>query len=114
MRLRQAEQELAVKIRDVGFLPEGEIHSRSRGSTPYDMEHDENRYPFQRVFEAAELASMLKPDAVPALTQALADEDSAVRYWGALGFLMRGKTGVEAGLSASRHVLFQGRAPPTA
>ena len=31
-RLRKAQQDLAVKIRDVGFLPEGEIHSRSKGT----------------------------------------------------------------------------------
>ncbi len=65
-KLRRAQRELAVRVRDVGFLPEGEIHARSRGSTPYDMGHDENRYPLERVIETAELASMLRPDAVPA------------------------------------------------
>jgi arylsulfatase A-like enzyme len=95
-KLRKAQRDLAVRIRDVGFLPEGEIHSRSQGSTPYDMARKEGVYPFQRVFDMAELASSLKPDAVPALKQALKDEDSAVRYWAALGFLMREKAGVEA------------------
>jgi uncharacterized sulfatase len=95
-KLRQAQKDLAVKIRDVGFLPEGEIHSRSEGSTPYDMGRQDRLYPFQRIFDMAELASLLEPDAVPALRKGLRDDDSAVRYWAALGILMRGKKGVEA------------------
>lgn len=94
-RLQQAQREWAARIRDVGFLPEGEIHARSRGSTPYDMGHDEARYPFRRVFDTAELASMLQPEALPALAKALTGSDSAVRCWAARGMLMRGKPAVE-------------------
>jgi arylsulfatase A-like enzyme len=92
--LRKAHRDWEAKIRDVGFLPEGELHSRSRGSSPYDMGRDENAYPFRRVCETAELASMLAPTAMPALKKALNDDDSAVRYWAALGILMRGGEGV--------------------
>jgi arylsulfatase A-like enzyme len=95
-KFRKAQRDLAIEIRDVGFLPEGEIHSRSAGSSPYDMARDGKSYPFERVFETAELASMLKPEAVPELKKALKDEDSAVRYWAALGLLMRGESGVSA------------------
>jgi uncharacterized sulfatase len=95
-KLRTAQQNLALNIRDVGFLPEGEIHSRSEGSSPYDVGQDDGKYPFRRVFETAELASLLKPGAVPALRKAFQDDDSAVRYWAALGILMRGKQDVEA------------------
>lgn len=109
-RLRQAQQNLASKIRDLGFLPEGEIHSRSQGSTPYDMGQDDRQYPFQRVFEIAELASMLRPDALPALKQALTDQDNAVRYWAALGLLMRGPAGVGAATQELR-ALLRDRAP---
>lgn len=49
-----------------------------------------------RIVAAAELASGMKPDAVPELKKALADADSAVRYWAAMGLLMRGKPAVEA------------------
>ncbi|WP_406694918.1 sulfatase-like hydrolase/transferase [Singulisphaera sp. Ch08] len=94
--LRQAHWTWEAKIRDVGFLPEGELHSRSQGTSPYDMGRDEKQYPFRRVFETAELASMLAPSATPALKTALTDSDSAVRYWAALGFLMRGGEGVRA------------------
>lgn len=95
-RLRAAQRNLAAKTRDVGFLPEGELHSRSERSTPYDTGHDDQKYPMQRVFETAELASLLRPEALPALRQALRDADSAVRYWAAMGVLMRGRRGVES------------------
>ena len=98
-RLRKAQQELALKIRDVGFLPEGEIHARSQGSTPYQMGHDSRKYPVERIMAAAELASSLEPQAVAELKKALDDEDSAVRYWAAMGLLMRGNDGVAAAKS---------------
>ncbi|MGB9610762.1 MAG: HEAT repeat domain-containing protein, partial [Bryobacteraceae bacterium] len=40
--------------------------------------------------EAAQLASALDPRAAPQLARMLGDRDSGVRYWGALGLLMRG------------------------
>jgi len=88
-RLRKAQQDLALNIRDVGFLPEGEIHERSQGSTPYEMGHDETKYPMEKIFAAAELASSLKKGVLPELLKAMQDDDSAVRYWGAMGVLMR-------------------------
>ena len=104
-RLRVAQQELAANIRDVGFLPEGELLARSRGSSPYDFGHDDRQYPFARVFATAELASMLRPEALAALQRALTDPDSAVRYWAALGLLMRGKAGVDAAHADLRQAL---------
>jgi uncharacterized sulfatase len=95
-KLRHAQQDLAARVRDLGFLPEGELFSRSEGSSPYDMGHDDSKYPFRRIFDTAELASGLRPDAVPALRRAFHDGDSAVRYWAALGMLMRGPGGVDA------------------
>lgn len=93
-KLRAAQREHLFKIRDVCFLPEGGIHSRSQGSTPYELARDETRYPLKRIVAAAELASNLEPGALPELQKLLADSDSAVRYWAALGFLMRGQNAV--------------------
>jgi len=89
-RLRGAQQEWTQSIRDVGFLPEGEIHDRSKGSTPYEMGHDEKRYPMSRIMGTAELASGLDGGAAGELTKRLTDPDGAVRYWAAMGLLMRG------------------------
>jgi uncharacterized sulfatase len=95
-RLRKAQQDHALQTRDIGFLPEAEIHSRSQGSTPYELGHDDRKYPLKRIMAAAELAASLKTEALPELRKALGDEDSAVRYWAAMGILMRGNSAVEA------------------
>ena len=110
-KLRSAQQAQARRIRDVGFLPEGEIHARSQGAAPYDVGHDDARYPFEKIFAAAELASSLQADAVPALRRALADSDNAVRYWGVMGLLMRGEAVVRQ--SASDLKKAQGDASPS-
>ena len=98
--MRRAHREHTATIRDVGFLPEGEIHQRSKGSTPYEMGHDDKKYPFDRIREAAELASGMNAKDLRKITGLLKDEDSAVRYWGAMGLLMQGKAGVEHGRKA--------------
>ena len=99
-RMRQAHLDHVTKIRDVGFLPEGEIHSRSKGSTPYEMGHDEKKYPFEKIRSAADLASSMNRKDLPKIIALLSDEDSAVRYWGALGLLMQEKAGVGKGKDA--------------
>ncbi len=95
-KLRKAQQVHALEICDVGFIPEGERVLRSQGGSPYDFGHDKDRYPLARILVAAELASMLAPDVLPALKKAMSDPDSAVRYWGVLGVLMRGQSEVAA------------------
>jgi uncharacterized sulfatase len=104
-RLRAAQQDLARSIRDVGFLPEGERFRRCQTISPYDLGHDDARYPFDRVFATAELASMRQGDALPALKTALNDPKSGVRYWAALGLLIRGQPGFDASKVALRAAL---------
>jgi uncharacterized sulfatase len=104
-RLRQAQQEHARASRDVGFLPEGERFSRAPGTCPYDLGHDDRLYPFGRIFATAELASLLRPEALPELKKALGDTDSAVRYWAALGILMRGRNGFDDAAAELRAAL---------
>jgi hypothetical protein len=104
-KMRKANQEHIRRIRDVGFLPEAEIHSRANGSTPYEVGHDDRRYPLERVIGTAELASSLDIKATPALIKALGDADSAVRYWAASGLLMRGAAAFEAAAPALRKAL---------
>ena len=93
-KLRGAQREHLVAIRDICFLPEGELHSRAEGSTPYTLARDAQKYPQARIVAAAELASNLSPTALPELAKLLKDQDSAVRWWGALGHLMRGRAAV--------------------
>jgi len=104
-RLREALREWMLAVRDVGLLPEGEIHARAGSATPYEMGHDAQRYPLERILETAELASSLRPDATGLLLDRLADADSAVRYWAAMGLLMRGAGAVGQSAAALRKAL---------
>ncbi len=102
-RLRKAHVEHTFAIRDVGFLPEGQIHSRAGEGAPYTMGHNKKAYPMERVFRAADLAS--RGGTTDQLIKLLNDPDSAVRYWGAMGFLMREQKGVAAGQASLRKAL---------
>lgn len=94
-RMRAALDAHARDIRDVGFLPEYELHRTDLAATPYERGHDPARYDFDRVYAAAQRAS---DRAVPfdAIRPALADADPVVRYWAATGVLIRGRDAVSA------------------
>jgi len=104
-KLRQANREHLLRIRDVGFLPEAEMHRRSKVSTPYELGHDTANFPLERVLDTAELASSQKPEVLSQLKLALADRDSGVRYWAALGILMRGNDAVASSRAELEHAL---------
>lgn len=104
-KLRAALDAQLAEIRDIGFLPEPELHSRSAGSPPYEMGHDPERYPYEAIKAAADLAASGKAGADAALLEALGHEDGAVRYWGVMGFLIRGKESVAANVDALRKAL---------
>ena len=95
-KMRSAHLSHIRKIRDIGFLPEGEIHSRAKGSTPYEIARDSKKYPFEKILAAAELATSLKKKDLPKIADLLTDNDSAVRYWGAIGLLTHKKSGTKA------------------
>jgi uncharacterized sulfatase len=93
------------ETRDVGFLPENEVHARAANSTPYEVGRDARKYPLERVLETAEMASSLDRQKTPALIERLSDADSAVRYWAAMGLLMRGETVVREAQHPLRKML---------
>lgn len=103
--LRAAQQEHALRIRDVGFLSEAEMHLRSAGTTIYEMGHDNTKYPLKEIMAMADAASLLKEDAIEKLRTGLKASDSAVRYWAALGFIMRGDGAVERARAELRQCL---------
>lgn len=89
--LRKAHREHELKIRDIGLLPEAEIHARAGNGAPYDAGHTPAVYPIERVLAAAEAAASLKASDEPKLAAALQNPDSGVRYWAVMGLLMRKK-----------------------
>jgi uncharacterized sulfatase len=92
---RESKRDWQMKIRDVGFLPEGEIHSRAGDGTPYEMGHDDYRYPMRDVMRMADAASSMNwAETAERLREGFRGSDSAVRYWAALGALSRKDGGV--------------------
>ena len=99
-RMRTARREWSLSIRDLGFLPESEIHARAGDDAPHSMGSNPMRFPMSRIMRMAEMASSMKAGLESDLREGFADPDSAVRYWAAVGALMRGRDGVDA-LAAS-------------
>lgn len=96
-QMREAHRQQTMRIRDVGFIEEGQRYRMTRQMTPYELGHDDQLYPLEQVFEAAELASMItdnSPQTLQRLAKLTAEENSVLRYWGALGLRMRGAAGV--------------------
>lgn len=104
-QLRNVLDEHLLRVRDVSFLPEREMHERSVGSTPYDYAQDPQRYPLREILSAAQLASRMSAADVPELLSLMDHPDSALRYWGTLGLLMRGAESVKVGESVLRRAL---------
>jgi len=80
-RLRAAVDEWIVSTNDRGFLPEVELHNPVRSS--YDV---------KKIKPMADLAASMKDGVDAQLAAGLTDADSAVRYWAAMGLLIRKKT----------------------
>lgn len=94
-RFRKAHRAHELEIKDVGLLPEGEMHARATNSTPYEMGHNTKQYPVERVLAAADLATSMQPNMTAKLEAAIKDRDAGVRYWGVMGVLIRGKEEAE-------------------
>ena len=104
-RMRKAHKDWVFRVRDLGFLPEGQMHTRDPNVTPYEMGQDPGKYPLEKIFAAAQAATSLKADDIPKLLGAIQDDDSAVRYWATMGLLMRETEGVNAGRDALNKTL---------
>jgi uncharacterized sulfatase len=103
--LRSAQFAHLARVRDVCFLPEMEMHTRAVGSTPYELARRGSKYPFEKIYAAADVASRLDPQSTPALIALMNDSDSAVRYWAALGLLMRGEDAIIQGTESLQKAL---------
>lgn len=108
-RLRVALAQKVRSTRDVGFLPEDEMHRRAKNRTPYEVGKDD--FDVERIIGAAELASDTRQADDGRLKKAIQDKDAAVRYWGVVGIYGRGKNAVTEERS-SLAALVQGDAAP--
>jgi uncharacterized sulfatase len=98
VRMNTALEKHIMSIRDVGLLPEDELHSRSKGGPPYTMARDDDRYPLDPIMAMADHASSVVPVThfnvevkKGILRKRLEHEESAVRYWAAMGIIRFGE-----------------------
>jgi uncharacterized sulfatase len=104
-RFRKVQREHLVRIRDLGFLPEDEIHARTKGDSPYEMGHDDGRYPIEKVLDIADLATSGKGAENALSAVAIQAEDSAVRWWAVRGLALRGSKAVRQAGDAIRRAM---------
>ena len=104
-RLRGVLREHVLRTRDLGFLPEPELHSRSGDEAPYDFGRDDTGYPLETILDMADMATHRRIRSIAELKPALRHEDGAVRYWAAVGLLVRGGLAVSAARTGFRAAL---------
>ncbi len=84
-RMREAHVQWELDSRDLGFIPEGELDERAKSAgSQYKVGLRENGAEVRRAFEAARLLEKGE-GGLNDLVEALGSNDSAVRYWAALG-----------------------------
>jgi uncharacterized sulfatase len=111
-RLIAAQHDQVLRVRDVGLLPESDIHARCKqyGVTPYELGHDDRLCPLERILDTAEAASRRGASLTPVLVARLDDADAAVRYWALTGLLVRGE-GAYADASAKARARLDDTSP---
>jgi uncharacterized sulfatase len=103
-RMRHALDAHEREVRDVGFMPEYELHRDELTITAYERGHQPSKYDFDRVYATAQTASdASKP--LSAVLPGLTDKDPIVRYWAATGVLIRGKAAVADASTALERLL---------
>jgi arylsulfatase A-like enzyme len=99
-KMRLGLHNLQLEIGDVDLLPEAEMHSRFAGSTPYELGHDPSRLRIDHVLAIAELASDVNDQNWNQFPQLLTHPEPGVRYWAALGLMLRGREAVAGNIPA--------------
>ncbi len=93
--MRAANKDWMIKIQDVGFMPEGEIVRRTKGSNAYDFMRS-GGLPLEIIIEAAEIASLADEGNLDVLKDYLKNQEPVIRYWGATGLLILGEKSAPA------------------
>ncbi len=94
-RMRQANRNWVLKIKDTGFFPEADWANRFGTITPYDF-MQANSINLEEVVDAADLASLGKKENLQVLEGYLESSEPAIRYWGATGLLILGEDALPA------------------
>jgi HEAT repeat protein len=74
------------EIKDIGLLPESQMHTRFGDKPPYQAVRDEpSSYEMQPIWEAAVAATSSRVNRAELLKLLTESDDAAVRYWAAVG-----------------------------
>ena len=76
---------------DTGFLPEAEMFRRAQGTSPYSAMRGSGEKSIMKIVIAATGVNG-RARGLPQRLKLLRDDDAAVRYWGAVGFLAARET----------------------
>lgn len=88
-RMRAANREHLLRIRDSGFLPEAMmVEMGNEAGSIYALVRDSKRYPLEQLMTAAEMATVPDPKNLDKLQELLNDDHPAARYWGAVGCII--------------------------
>ena len=99
-QMRRSLHNLQLEIGDVDMLPEAEMHRRFAGSTPFELGHDPSRLRIDHLLAVAELASDTGDPSWNQFPQLLQHSEPGVRYWAAMGLMLRGREAVAGNLAA--------------
>jgi uncharacterized sulfatase len=97
-RFRGVLRQHLIVTKDLGFMPEGERYRLAARGIPFELARDAEVYPIEEVVNAAAIASRIDDTSAPTMDKVVALTRSHVavlRYWGAMGVLMRGNAGFE-------------------
>ena len=89
-RMRAANKTWVTRIYDAGFIPEADRVERSGVTPMYDYMRS-GKVNLPEIMNAAEIATLGKVENIETLKDYLKSDESAVRYWGATGFLILGE-----------------------
>ena len=89
VRMRQANKDWLMRIYDTGFVPEADRIDRA-GDMPFYDYMRSGKIELKPIIEAAEIATLGKPENMDQMKSYLQNDESAIRYWGATGLLILG------------------------
>jgi hypothetical protein len=94
-RMRKALDDWRMEIYDAGVIPETEYGVLAGDKSLYDYVRS-SECPFEEMLKASDLAVMGDVSNLPTYIKNLESDNSAIRYWGAVGLLMLGDDGIKA------------------
>ncbi|MCF8380174.1 MAG: sulfatase-like hydrolase/transferase [Bacteroidales bacterium] len=94
-RMRKANNNWILEIKDAGFFPESEIGRISETEAMYDYMRS-GKVNLEKIVEAAEISTMARAEDLELLLGYTDDENTAIRYWGVTGLLILGENARQA------------------